>query len=124
MRTRLYFTFLILIGVTFNNYGQEQKRPKQDASIVAQRQKQEQNYYRKSLGVDSVKATQIAQVQSSYKAALSIIVVDTSLNEAAKRTKIGALMDVKNRKLRGLLNPAQQEKIIPTTERMPAKPIK
>lgn len=118
------FLFLMLTGMVFNSYGQEQKNQKQDASIAAQRQKQERNYYRKSLGVDSVKAAQVAQVQNSYKAALNLIVADTSLNEAARRAKIGALMEVKNQKLKGLLSPAQQEKIIPTTERMPAKPIK
>ncbi|TCC97850.1 hypothetical protein [Pedobacter hiemivivus] len=125
MKLLSYFTFLFLIltGMVFNSYGQEQKSQKQDASIAVQRQKQERNYYRKSLGVDSLKAVQVAQVQNAYKAALNIIVADTSLNEAAKRTRISALMEVKNQKLRGLLSPAQQEKIIPTTERVPAKPI-
>ncbi|TKC60160.1 hypothetical protein FBD94_14695 [Pedobacter hiemivivus] len=124
MKLLFYFSFLILTGMVFNSYGQEQKYPKQDVSITAQRKKQERNYYRKSLGVDSVKAAQVSQVQNAYKAALNIIVADTSLNEAARRTRISALMEVKNQKLRGLLSPAQQEKIIPGTERLPAKAIK
>ncbi|TKC60163.1 hypothetical protein FBD94_14715 [Pedobacter hiemivivus] len=124
MKLLFYFSFLILTGMVFNSYGQEQKHPKQEASIAAQRQKQERNYYRKGLGVDSVKAAQVTQVQGSYKAALNIIIADTSLNEAARRARISALMEVKNQKLRGLLSPAQQEKIIPGTERVPAKPKK
>jgi hypothetical protein len=126
MKLLSYFSILMLIltGMVFNSYGQEQKNQKPEASIAAQRQKQERNFYRKSLGVDSVKAVQVSQVQDAYKAALNVIVSDTSLNEAAKRARISALMEVKNQKLRGLLSPAQQEKIIPTTERVPAKPIK
>ncbi|MNL75091.1 hypothetical protein D3C87_2008390 [compost metagenome] len=60
-------------------------------------------------------------VQSNYKMALRAIMADTSLKVEGRRAKVKALIDGKNQQLRGLLTPAQQEKIIPTTEREPAK---
>lgn len=125
MKPSLYFTALLfmLTGMTFNVSAQEQKNAK-PAATEMQRQRQERNFYRKTLQVDSVKATQVSQVQDSYKTALKAVIADTSLNEAAKRVKIKALMETKNQKLRGLLSPAQQEKIIPGTERMPANATK
>lgn len=81
----------------------------------------QKNYYRNSLKIDSVKAEQVSQIQHSYKLGLSLIMADTALNEAAKRVKISALIEVKNKKLKTLLSPAQQEKIIPTTERITSK---
>src|SRR5689334_7503033 len=126
MKLPIYFSFLLLIltGTALNGYGQEPKRQQQGDSIIRQRQKAEQNYYQKNLGIDSAKAVLVARIQEGYKAALKLIVADTGLNEAAKRARINAIMENKNQKLRGVLNPAQQERIIPTTERMPSKSAK
>lgn len=127
MKTGIYLYVLltmIIIGIRVNSYGQEIKKDNPAVAAEQQRQKQERNFYRKTLQVDSLKANQVSQVQDAYKAGLKAIIADTSLNEAARRAKINALMEAKNQKLRGLLSPAQQEKIIPTTERMPAKPTK
>nr|WP_121271546.1 hypothetical protein [Pedobacter schmidteae] len=126
MKPSLYFTILLLMltGVTFSVSAQEQKNAKPTVMTEMQRQRQERNFYRKTLQVDSLKAAQVSQVQDSYKTALKAVIADTSLNEAAKRVKIKALMETKNQKLRGFLTPAQQEKIIPGTERMPAKATK
>lgn len=126
MKKRTYNTLFILLlaGMTFNSYGQEQKLQKPGVSMELQRQKQERNFYRKTLQVDSVKATQVSQVQATYKTALKTVIADTSLNEAAKRARISTLMETKNQQLRNLLSPAQQQKIIPTTERIPSKAAK
>jgi hypothetical protein len=42
---------------------------------------------------------------------------DASIDEATKRARIKALIDAKNQRHQALLTPAQQTKIIPTTER-------
>lgn len=119
MKQILHFSLPLglVIGIAFGSYGQVQKNEKQIQSMEIQRQKQQRNFYRKTLQVDSVKAEHVSQVQDSYKASLKLVMADTSLNEAARRAKIGALMEAKNQKLRALLSPAQQEKIIPSTER-------
>lgn len=125
MKQPLYHSILLLIlaGMSFNSYGQSPSTTKQVTLTDSQRERQERNFYRKTLQVDSVKAMQVSQVQSTYKLALYALNADTSLNEAARRVRIKALMEIKNQKLRNLLSPAQQEKIIPSTERMPSKPI-
>lgn len=81
-------------------------------------------FYRSSLQVDSAKADKVGQIQASYKAGMNQAIADTSLNDAAKRARIKALMDAKNQQLRLLLSPAQQAKMIPTTEREQAVPAK
>lgn len=74
-------------------------------------------FYRQSLQLDTSGANSVARIQNIYKTALYAVIADTSMNEAAKRLRIAALMDDKNRKLRQFLTPAQQEKVIPGTER-------
>ena len=105
---------LVMAGFTINSYGQQQ----QDERT---KERQQHNYYRNTLQVDSVKADQVMQVQNNYKRELNTVMADSSLNEQAKRVKIDALIKGKNRQLRKLLSPAQQEKIIPTTEREQSK---
>lgn len=121
MKHMYAYFLLVLTSFAFNTHGQEPRSSTQGTSVELQRQKLERNYYRKNLGIDSVKALQVSQVQNTYKSALKAVVADTSLNELAKRARIGELMEIKNRKLRSMLSPAQQEKIIPSTERMPAQ---
>lgn len=115
MRTLQYFSLLLFGIVTMCTNGYAQQKPSNQ-----QKQKQEQrNFYRKTLQVDSVKADQVSQVQDNYKQEMKAIVADTSLNETARRARIQAVIEGKNQRLKQLLNPAQQEKIIPATERQP-----
>lgn len=119
MKTKLYLTVLLLAGLALNSYAQE--NAKKPVNEVQKQKLQQRNFYRKTLQVDSAKADQVALVQSNYKAALNAIMIDTSLREEGRRAKVKALIDGKNQQLRQLLSPAQQEKMIPTTEREPAK---
>ncbi len=104
-----------LTAFTFNSYGQQ----KTD-SLKLKQARQQHAFYRKTLQVDSAKSVQVARIQDSYKAGMSQLMADTSLHEEVKRVRIKTLMDAKNQQLRQLLNPAQQEKIIPSTERTPS----
>ncbi|MBE9599469.1 hypothetical protein [Pedobacter sp. MC2016-24] len=116
MRKFQYFS-LLLFGITvmYTSSFAQQKPTEQ------LRQKQQQrNFYRKTLQVDSAKAEQVAQVQDNYKQALKAIIADTSLNETARRARIEAAIAGKNQRLKQLLNPAQQARIIPTTELTPS----
>lgn len=117
------YTFALLLmmtGLTITTSAQETaKKPLTEA----QKQRlQQRSFYRRSLQVDSAKADQVAQVQDTYKANLKAVMADTSLSVEGRRAKIKALIDGKNQQLKGLLTPAQQEKMIPTTERIPSKP--
>jgi len=109
---RSIFTILTLLALTFKGYSQQ----KPD-SLKLRQARQQHAFYRKTLQVDSIKAQKVSQIQDSYKAGINRLMADTSLNEAAKRIKIKALMDSKNQQLRLLLSPAQQATIIPVTER-------
>ena len=86
-------------------------------SDAAGRKRVERDHFRRTLGVDSVRAEQLLKVQSEYKSGVARVVADTSLNDAGKRAAIDRLIGLKNRQLEGLLTPAQQSKVIPTTER-------
>lgn len=116
MKTRLYLTVLLFAGLGLNSNAQEKN--------VQKEKQQQRNFYRRTLQVDSAKAEQVALVQRNYKAALHTIIADTSLREEGRRAKIKALIDGKNQRLQGLLSPAQQEKMIPTTERLEREPAK
>ena len=116
MKSFQYF-LLLLSGITvmcLNSYGQV--KPAQ----VQLQKLQQRNFYRKTLQVDSAKAEQVGQVQDNYKQALKAIIADTSLNETARRARIEAAIAGKNQRLKQLLNPAQQARIIPTTELTPS----
>ena len=116
MKSFQYF-LLLLSGITvmcLNSYGQV--KPAQ----VQLQKLQQRNFYRKTLQVDSAKAEQVAQVQDNYKQALKAIIADTSLNETARRARIEVAIAGKNQRLKQLLNPAQQARIIPTTELTPS----
>lgn len=86
---------------------------------AAGRKRFERDHYRRTLGIDSVKAEQVLKVQTEYKAAMGGVVADTSLNDLGKRAAIDRLIGLKNAQLERLLTPLQQSKVIPTTERTP-----
>lgn len=96
--------FIMLSGASFAQTGADSLK------------KMRPEFYRKTLSLDSGKAAQVARIQDEYKAALQVIVQDTSLALEIQRERMGALMLERSRKLRKLLNPAQQQKMIPETE--------
>ncbi|NII83712.1 MULTISPECIES: hypothetical protein [unclassified Pedobacter] len=118
MKKMIFITLLLaaFIGIGQKGSAQEKKETNQ--------KREQRNYYRTTLQVDSAKAEQVAQIQETYKKALAVVVADSSLTEGGRRSKIQLLIVEKNRKLRGLLNPSQQQKVIPTTEREATVPSK
>lgn len=84
---------------------------------AAVRKKFERDHYRRTLGLDSARAEDLLRVQSEYKAAVARVVSDTSLSDVGKRAAIDRLIGLKNSQLERLLTPAQQLRVIPTTER-------
>ena len=105
---------VILISIFYNKGAFAQKIDVEQAKM----QKQQALFYRKSLLLDSVKADQVSQVQAEYKSKLIFLMSDTSLNGAVRKAKTQMLMENKNQELKKLLTPAQQEKIIPLSERI------
>lgn len=75
------------------------------------------DFYRRTLGVDSAKAGLVSRIQSEYKSGMALLVRDSSLTDEGRRARVRELMEAKNSELRKILSPAQQEKVIPTTER-------
>ena len=104
--------------LTLKSYSQHKAEKNQITHLFGS--KQQQNFYRKLLQIDSNKAIEVTKIQSDYKALLTLIESDTSLNEVSRRIRIQAAIEGKNQMLQHLLNPAQQAKIIPTTERKSA----
>lgn len=118
MRLNIYFGLLVamLTSLSIHSYGQETVRNKPE--VQQQKEKQERGrYYRQALQIDSAKADQISIAQDSYKEGLKAVMADTTLNDGARRIRIQQLMEVKNQRLRLLLNAEQQKKLIPSTER-------
>lgn len=74
-------------------------------------------FYRVTLQVDSVTAGKVAQIQGNYKLGMTNLSAEVGLTDQFRRIRIRELVEAKNQQLRLLLSPAQQEKIIPTTER-------
>ena len=109
----LFTSFFALSGKSFA----------QTAKEVDQKREQ-RNYFRRTLQLDSVKAEQVVQIQADYKKGLAIIVADSGLTDAGRRAKIDFLINEKNRKLKGMLNIQQQQKAIPTSEREIPKVMK
>ncbi|WP_407426206.1 hypothetical protein [Arcticibacter sp.] len=112
MKRRIYlsaFLTVMITGIGLRSYGQQ---------ASPQQEKQQHSYYRRTLGVDSLRAVQVQRIQDNYKQALRGLMADTSLNEVVKRQRMHSLVEGKNVQLRKLLSPAQQRKMIPSTERM------
>jgi hypothetical protein len=117
------YTQLLIIAVLTGSCFEAYSQQKPD-SLKLRQARQQHTFYRKALQVDSAKAQRVSQIQDSYKAGMNRLMADTGLNEAGRRAKVKVLMDAKNQQLRLILSPAQQAKIIPTTEREQASPPK
>lgn len=116
MNIQSYFKAIFtLIIVLFATVGYGQDRVKEQAAL--QQKRQLRSFYRSTLQVDSAKAEQVAEIQDTYKAGVKALMADTTFSPAWRQTKIQALVEIKNQQLRKLLSPAQQEKVIPGTER-------
>ena len=74
-------------------------------------------FYSKVLTTSKDTANQVSTIMDTYKEGVKKIVADATFSEQTKRVKIDELIAEKNKKLEILLTPAQQAKIIPTTER-------
>jgi len=116
MKKNIFITLLaiIIIGLSQNSFAQS----KEDTQRRDQR-----NHYRKTLQIDSSKAELVLKIQTDYKKGISALEADSSLTDSGRRTKIELLIREKNRRLKGILNSAQQSKLIPTTERGDAKQL-
>lgn len=115
MKQIIFFTILMFAMLLFSSKGSAQQN--QALSVKMQ----QRNFYRKTLQVDSLKADLVANIQDAYKAALNLLMADTTLTPVVRSNRIQSLMDIKNQQFRKLLNPAQQEKIIPASERVVKK---
>lgn len=91
---------------------QQVKRP----SSPTEEKRLQRDHFRRELGIDSVKAEQILKIQTEYKTGMKALEADTSLGEAGRNSKKNLLVTEKNRKLKLLLSPGQQRKLIPTSE--------
>ncbi len=100
----LFFVSLMLFN---SSYAQKQDSLKQ----------KQVNYYSKLLVANQDIANQVATIMVVYKEGIKEVVADAALSAESKRVKIDRLIDEKNKKLERILTPAQQVKIIPTTER-------
>ncbi|MDT3403603.1 hypothetical protein [Mucilaginibacter terrae] len=109
---------LLIIQTSYSQQKDLQQLQKQQLRQDSARGKQRM-YYRQSLHIDSAKAQQVAQVQDEYKAGLNALMAETGLSQEQRKQRVKALMQEKNRKLKTMLTPEQQAKIIPTTERTP-----
>lgn len=76
------------------------------------------SYYKQILNIDTVKALDIARIQGYYKTAINKLIAEQNISDLERANKAEALMIEKNRQLKLLLSIEQQEKIIPTTERV------
>ena len=116
MKKTIFITLLaiIIIGLNQNSFAQS----KEDTHRRDQR-----NHYRKTLLIDSNKAELVLKIQTDYKKAISTLDTDSSLTDAGRRAKIELLINEKNIRLKRILTPLQQSKLIPTTERGNAKQL-
>ena len=94
------------------------------AEVSAQQKKEDKNkqglqsFYKVALLVDSLKAGQVEKIQTDYKASLLTVERDTSVSGQLRKSKIKALMEGRNIKLRAILTPLQLEKLVPPSERI------
>jgi len=120
---KLYLTFITIIVAFFFTDAKAQVQSRQDSLNKAQKvltprdeNQRRNNYYRRSLNIDSAKADQVVKIYDYYKAGMKALEGQNfSLEE--RRVRVESLMEEKNEKLRAMLTPAQQEKIIPPNER-------
>ncbi|CAH0177622.1 hypothetical protein SRABI27_01764 [Pedobacter sp. Bi27] len=94
------------------------------AEVSAQQKKENKNkqglqsFYKVTLLVDSLKAGQVEKIQTDYKASLLTVERDTSVSGQLRKSRIKALMEGRNIKLRAILTPLQLEKLVPPSERI------
>jgi hypothetical protein len=105
-------TLLTQFANAQDNKPQQVKRP----SGPTEEKQLQRDHFRRELGIDSVKAEQVLKIQTEYKNGMRALEADTSLGDAGKQAKKSLLVTEKNRKLKLLLNPGQQRKLIPTSE--------
>ena len=114
-------TYILLISLLFVSFLSISDAYAQKADSLKQKQIK---FYSKALNVGQDTAKLVSNIMDTYKEGVKKIVADATLTEDVKRVKIDDLIDEKNKKLGLLLNPSQQDKIIPTTERKKNKPGK
>jgi hypothetical protein len=95
-----------------DNKPQQVKRP----SGPTEEKRLQRDHFRRDLGLDSAKAEQVLKIQTEYKTGMRALEADTSIGDAGKQAKKLLLVGEKNRKLKLLLSPSQQQKLIPTSE--------
>lgn len=100
--------FVMILSIS-NSYAQKQKQDSLNQKQV--------KFYSKTLAVGKDTAQLVFTIMDTYKESVKKVVADATLSEEIKRVKIDELIKEKNKKFELLLTPAQQEKIIPTTER-------
>jgi hypothetical protein len=109
MKTYIFLISLLIASTlsVSNSYAQQQDSLKQ----------KQVKYFSRILTVSQDTAKQVTTIMYTYKEGVKKVVADAALIEEVKRAKIDSLIEEKNKKLELLLTPAQQAKIIPTTER-------
>lgn len=116
MRTLLMISaFVFLSGSSFGQRVDSLAFTKQRMQFDSLK-KNRPEFYRRALGLDSVEANRVSEIQDTYKRALYLVVQDSTLTLEACEERIGILMTERNRKLRGQLSPERQRKVIPSTE--------
>jgi hypothetical protein len=109
MKPHIYLISLLFASMLSVNtvYAQQQDSLKQKMI----------NFYSKVLTANTDTAKQVADIIDTYKQSAKKVIADATLSEGAIRIKFDSLIEEKNKKLERLLTPAQQAKVIPTTER-------
>ena len=109
-------TYILLISLLFvsllsinSSYAQKQKQDSLNQKHI--------KFYSKVLTVGQDTAKLVATIMNTYKEGVKKVVADATLTDETRRVKIDALIDEKNKEFERILTPAQQAKIIPTTER-------
>jgi len=109
MKTYIFLIALFFVSILSysNSYAQQQDSLKQ----------KQIKFYSRVLSSSQDTARQVATIMDTYKEGVKKVVADATLTEEVRRAKIDGLIEEKNKKFALLLSPAQQAKIIPTTER-------
>lgn len=107
----LFFASILSVNTS---YAQQQDSLKQ----------KQVKFYSRVLNANQDTAKQVATIMDTYKEGVKKVVADATLSEEVKRARIDGLIEEKNKKFELLLTPAQQAKIIPTTERKKNKLVK
>ena len=116
MKTYIFLIFLLISSTlsVSNSYAQQQDSLKQ----------KQIKYLSRILTVGQDTAMQVYALMDTYKESVKKVIVDATLTEEVKRVRIDGLIEEKNKKLEFILTPAQQAKIIPSTERKQNQSVK